>query len=63
MPTDENTRSAISFEHVVKRFGTHTVLDHLDIAIERGERVALIGPSVINGCYFIVLNVFDDVSW
>ncbi|AKE01434.1 amino acid ABC transporter ATP-binding protein (plasmid) [Rhodococcus erythropolis] len=45
MPTDENTRSAISFEHVVKRFGTHTVLDHLDIAIERGERVALIGPS------------------
>ena len=45
MPTDEKTRSAISFEHVVKRFGTHTVLDHLDIAIERGERVALIGPS------------------
>ena len=45
MPTDEETRSAISFERVVKRFGTHTVLDHLDITIERGERVALIGPS------------------
>ena len=31
--------------------------------LDAGESVILYGPVVINGCYFIVLNVFDDVSW
>ncbi|MDJ0395075.1 ectoine/hydroxyectoine ABC transporter ATP-binding protein EhuA [Rhodococcus sp. G-MC3] len=35
----------ISFDKVVKQFGSHVVLDHLDFRVERGERVALIGPS------------------
>nr|AAP74035.1 IS sequence [Rhodococcus erythropolis] len=30
---------------------------------EAGHSVLVLGPVVINGCYFIVLNVFDDVSW
>ncbi|MCQ4122483.1 ectoine/hydroxyectoine ABC transporter ATP-binding protein EhuA [Rhodococcus tibetensis] len=35
----------IRFDDVVKRFGDHVVLDHLDFQVERGDRVTLIGPS------------------
>ncbi|WP_067652974.1 ectoine/hydroxyectoine ABC transporter ATP-binding protein EhuA [Nocardia harenae] len=35
----------VVFDQVVKKFGTHVVLDHLDFQVRRGERVALIGPS------------------
>ena len=38
-------RPFIHFDKVVKRYGDHTVLDHLDIDIEAGEKVTLIGPS------------------
>ncbi|MGO1770204.1 MAG: ATP-binding cassette domain-containing protein, partial [Microbacterium sp.] len=36
---------AIRFDRVVKRFGDHTVLDGLDFAVRKGDRVTLIGPS------------------
>jgi phosphonate transport system ATP-binding protein len=36
---------ALVLAGVVQRFGTRTVLDGVDLAIERGERVALVGPS------------------
>lgn len=41
------------------------VLAHLvtGMFVPKAENVILLGPPVINGCYFIVLNVFDDVSW
>ena len=56
MPTDGVTSSQpdpaphadapmVVFDKVVKRFGKHVVLDHLDFTVRRGERVALIGPS------------------
>ncbi len=35
----------VVFDRVVKQFGDHVVLDHLDFTVRRGERVALIGPS------------------
>ncbi|WP_024794418.1 ectoine/hydroxyectoine ABC transporter ATP-binding protein EhuA [Tomitella biformata] len=35
----------VRFEKVVKKFGDHTVLDHLDFTVKRGDRVTLIGPS------------------
>ena len=38
-------RPMVRFERVVKRYGDHVVLDHLDFSVARGERVTLIGPS------------------
>jgi polar amino acid transport system ATP-binding protein len=35
----------VTFDQVVKRYGDHTVLDHLDFEVRQGERVTLIGPS------------------
>ena len=35
----------IRFDDVVKQFGDHVVLDHLDFQVARGDRVTLIGPS------------------
>ena len=38
-------RSMVDMEQVVKRFGDHVVLDHLDLHVGRGEKVVIIGPS------------------
>ena len=35
----------IRFDSVTKRFGSNTVLDHLDFSVESGKHVTLIGPS------------------
>ncbi|NLU82067.1 ectoine/hydroxyectoine ABC transporter ATP-binding protein EhuA [Rhodococcus sp. HNM0569] len=35
----------IKFDKVVKQYGDHVVLDHLDFEVARGDRVTLIGPS------------------
>jgi polar amino acid transport system ATP-binding protein len=35
----------VTFDQVVKRYGDHTVLDHLDFEVRQGQRVTLIGPS------------------
>lgn len=37
--------SLIQFENVVKRFGGHAVLDGVTFGIEKGEVLALVGPS------------------
>ncbi|MCR9137973.1 MAG: glutamine ABC transporter ATP-binding protein GlnQ [Alphaproteobacteria bacterium] len=37
--------SIIEFQQVTKKFGPLTVLDEVDLAIEKGEVVVLIGPS------------------
>jgi polar amino acid transport system ATP-binding protein len=39
------TDPIIKFDKVVKRFGSLTVLDHLDFEVKRGEKVTIIGPS------------------
>jgi ABC-2 type transport system ATP-binding protein len=36
---------AFRFEGVVRRYGRHLALDHLDIDVKRGETVALLGPN------------------
>lgn len=35
----------INFHNVVKRFGTQTVIDHLNLSIGGGDFVSIIGPS------------------
>ncbi|PLQ00229.1 ABC transporter ATP-binding protein [Cupriavidus pauculus] len=37
----------LSANGIVKRFGNTTILDHIDVAVHRGEVLALVGPS---GC-------------
>ncbi|MEX6507282.1 ectoine/hydroxyectoine ABC transporter ATP-binding protein EhuA [Jiella sp. M17.18] len=39
------TAPIIEFENVVKRYGDHTVLDHLSFSVQPGEKVTIIGPS------------------
>ncbi|KMO21217.1 glutamine ABC transporter ATP-binding protein GlnQ [Methylobacterium platani] len=37
--------SIVAFQRVTKRFGAVTILDQVDLSIEQGEKVVLIGPS------------------
>lgn len=58
----------IRFDDVVKRFGDHVVLDHLDFQVERGDRVTLIGPSgsgktTILRLLMTLEKVNDGVIW
>jgi polar amino acid transport system ATP-binding protein len=39
------TEPVIKFDNVVKRFGSLTVLDHLNFEVKKGEMVTIIGPS------------------
>ncbi len=39
------TEVQIQFRQVVKDFGRNRVIDHLDLSIPQGQKVALIGPS------------------
>ncbi|MEX3936918.1 ectoine/hydroxyectoine ABC transporter ATP-binding protein EhuA [Paraburkholderia phymatum] len=42
----QNTQdSMLRFDRVSKRFGSHTVLDNLDLSIRPNEKVSIIGPS------------------
>jgi len=44
-PLPAATRPVLSISGLVKRFGAHTVLDGIDLQVERGETVCLLGPS------------------
>jgi len=39
------TQPIIAFDKVVKRYGSHVVLDELDFTVAQGEKVTIIGPS------------------
>ncbi len=39
------SKPMVRFRDVSKRYGELTVLDHLDLDVEAGEKVAIIGPS------------------
>jgi ATP-binding cassette subfamily F protein 3 len=38
-------RTVISLNGITKRYGDHTVYDGLNLALERGQKIALIGPN------------------
>jgi ATP-binding cassette subfamily F protein 3 len=38
-------RTVITLDGIVKRYGSHTVYDGLDLVLERGQKVALIGAN------------------
>jgi ABC-2 type transport system ATP-binding protein len=39
------TRAAVAVERLVKRYGRRTVVDGVDLRVDRGEIVALLGPN------------------
>lgn len=43
--TDNSVEPMVQFRDVTKRYGDLTVLDHLDLDVYNGEKVAIIGPS------------------
>ncbi|MFF7964601.1 ectoine/hydroxyectoine ABC transporter ATP-binding protein EhuA [Streptomyces sp. NPDC007903] len=45
LPKQNQSGELIRLEKVTKRFGAHTVLDHLDFSVDAGRHVTLIGPS------------------
>jgi len=45
-PTEASVEAPmVQFRDVTKRYGDLTVLDHLDLDVQAGEKVAIIGPS------------------
>ena len=44
-PTGQAGRAVLSIAGLVKRFGSNTVLDGIDLQVQRGETVCLLGPS------------------
>ena len=62
------TEEIIKFENVVKRFGSLTVLDHLNFHVEKGEKVTIIGPSgsgksTVLRILMTLENITEGVVW
>lgn len=45
MQTPDPVKPIVSFQDVTKSYGNFTVLDHLNLDVTPGEKVAIIGPS------------------
>ena len=62
-------RQVIELKSVTKRYGDNTVLEEIDLTIQRGERVAIIGPNGIGKSTLLKLMVGDlspdegELSW
>ncbi|MFD3489102.1 ectoine/hydroxyectoine ABC transporter ATP-binding protein EhuA [Streptomyces sp. NPDC058690] len=66
--TSQTGHPLVRFDHVVKRYGDHVVLDGLDFSVQRGEHVTLIGPSgsgktTILRLLMTLEQVSDGVIW
>ncbi len=55
--------SIVEFKNVVKRFGASTVLDGIDLSIEKGEVVVVVGPSGSGKSTFLrCINVLETIE-
>ena len=55
--------SMVTFSHVVKRFGPHTVLDDMSLTIEKGEVVVVVGPSGSGKSTFLrCINALESIQ-
>jgi len=45
MQKTKPVKPIVSFQDVTKSYGNFTVLDHLNLDVTPGEKVAIIGPS------------------
>jgi len=43
--TDRGARTPMRMDDLCKSFGAHVVLDRVSLAVERGERIAIVGPN------------------
>ncbi len=43
--TDRGARTPMRVDDLSKSFGSHVVLDKVSLAVERGERIAIVGPN------------------
>ena len=43
--TDRGSRTPMRVDDLCKSFGSHVVLDKVSLAVERGERIAIVGPN------------------
>jgi ATP-binding cassette subfamily F protein 3 len=43
--TDRGARTPMRVDDLCKSFGAHVVLDRVSLAVERGERIAIVGPN------------------
>jgi ATPase subunit of ABC transporter with duplicated ATPase domains len=55
-------RQVVELRGVTKRYGDHTVLDGIDLTIQRGERVAIIGPNGIGKSTLLEVMVGETAS-
>ena len=55
--------SMVTFSHVVKRFGPHTVLDDISLTNEKGEVVVVVGPSGSGKSTFLrCINALESIQ-